>query len=446
MIKGIILKTDLTKTLSTLARKALSLVALLANERRTTDTLRNEEWDKLLNAQSSGKWLKENSKHLIWKKKTAGKVQISDTFKQLFAEVSSYDCLTIGAKDLPACIIPDKKRKDFERFLKRLYPNLHFSFNKTKQLAIVWVTGFKPRGDDSRPDRGLTPLVRMILRDDTDILTIVFGPAKQSTWEALINSREQIANDNGLWQSILNISDFVLVDSATCREKMFYKIQAKGKENLTPITFPHQKPDIQFSEHDIDTAIHQVFSRKEKLGIYESMCNPPGGDWSGISYFENPENEYRWTSLPRVSAIGGKRPDHIIQISDKTKNTFLSIESKLNARDLEDNIGVNLKTYINDLFQNLPTASKTSNQDWRLFDKEQLNIKPFSIVSIGAFIYTNEVDMQKHLQRGLLDAVFAFEFDIETIIHILSNAYSSLFKDVLKQICVNMSGFKIQIH
>jgi hypothetical protein len=323
---------------------------------------------------------------------------------------------------------------------------MRFSFCKNKQLAVVWITGFKPRGDDSRPDRGLTPLARMILGNDTDILTIVYGPAKQSTWDAFMKSPEQIAKDNGLWQSIINICDYVLIDSATCQDKLFYKTNTKRKKYPASIVFPQKKSTIIFSEHDTDSAIHQIFSRKEHFGVFESMCNPPGGDWSGISYFEKGESEYRWTSLPRVSAVGGKRPDHIIQISYNQNNIFLSIESKLKGRDLEDNIGNNLKTYIADLFQNPPTAYKTKTQDWRLFDKSKLNIKKYSISSVGAFIFTSEADLLVQLQRGKLDIVFAFEFDKETVLHVLSNKNGDFIKDLLKQICANMQGIKIQIY
>ncbi|MEI6436946.1 MAG: hypothetical protein WCP32_19140, partial [Bacteroidota bacterium] len=67
---------------------------------------------------------------------------------------------------------------------------------------------------------------------------------------------------------------------------------------------------------------------------------PPGGDWSGISYWDfSDKTEYRWTSLPRVSATKAKRPDHIIQINSQEVNSFLVIESKNNAKDLEENIG-----------------------------------------------------------------------------------------------------------
>jgi hypothetical protein len=446
IIKGILVNDDFSKVISTLIQKALSLVTLLANERRAIDTLRNSEWDNLLKSQSSGEWLKNNSQHLIWKRKTADKVQVSSSFKELVETVLSFDCLTIGAKDLPICIIPNNKRNNFEVLLSRLYTKLQFSFDKNKQLAIVWITGFKPHGDDSRPDRGLTPLTKMVLGNDTDILTVVYGPAKQSTWEALINSPEQIAKDNGLWQSILNICDYVLVDSATCEIPLFYKTNVKLKENPKSIIFPYQILQITFSEHDTDSAIHQIFSHKEQLCIVESMCNPPGGDWSGISYFENGGNKYRWTSLPRVSAIGGKRPDHIIQVLGNKENIFLSIESKQKGKDLEDNIGVNLKSYIDDLFQNLPTAYRTPKTDWRLFNKDKLNIKQYSILSIGAFIYLSEDDLHTQLQRGKLDIIFAFEFGEETVLHVLSSSNGNIIKDILKQIGVNMKRLKIHIH
>ncbi len=40
-------------------------------------------------------------------------------------------------------------------------------------------------------------------------------------------------------------------------------------------------------------------------------------------------------SLPRVSIVGGKRPDHIIQVFGKNLDLFLAIESKGDGRKLE---------------------------------------------------------------------------------------------------------------
>ena len=46
------------------------------------------------------------------------------------------------------------------------------------------------------------------------------------------------------------------------------------------------------------------------------MCNPPGGDWSGVTLLDFGSGaEYRWTSLPRVSGKDGKRPDHVIEFA-----------------------------------------------------------------------------------------------------------------------------------
>ena len=47
-------------------------------------------------------------------------------------------------------------------------------------------------------------------------------------------------------------------------------------------------------------------------------------------------------SLPRVSIVGGKRPDHIIQVFGKNLYLFLAIESKGDGRKLEKEIGENL--------------------------------------------------------------------------------------------------------
>jgi len=173
-------------------------------------------------------------------------------------------------------------------------------------LLIVWITGFKPRGDDSRPDRGLVPLARMLFGNGVNILSIVFGPAKSKTWETFAENPQQLAIDNGLWQAVMGLSNFVFADSATSDYGALFH-----------------------SEQDTDTAIHTLFSKQTSIGIFEGMCNPPGGDWSGVSVLDfNTLEEYRWTSLPRVSAVGGKRPDHIIQVSDTSKEPiFLSIES-----------------------------------------------------------------------------------------------------------------------
>lgn len=166
IIEALINGKDYSAIVNALTEKALKMVELLANSRRTKDTLRGNEWDGLLKSRNSVRWLQSNFDSMVWKKKTANKVKTTASYKGLLEKVLSYKCLTVGVKDLPICIIPEDSRIDFITYLKTSYPTLHFSFNRNKPIAIVWITGFKPRGDDSRPDRGLSPLAKMILGND----------------------------------------------------------------------------------------------------------------------------------------------------------------------------------------------------------------------------------------------------------------------------------------
>ena len=446
VIEALVKGKDYSDIAAVLTTKALGMVKLLAGDRRSVDTLRGSEWDNLLKSRDKASWLQRNTLNIVWKKKTADKISTTKTFNKLFTKVLSYKCNTIGAKDLPICIIPDNKRKEFEAYLGKLYPVARFNFDTSKPLAIVWITGFKPHGDDSRPDRGLSPLAKMVLGNDAQIMAVVYGPAKESTWKAFKESPKELSKENGLWQSIINLCDYVLVDSSTCKGKLLYKTNAKLKHNTKSICFKYEKPIISFSEHDTDTTIHQLFSRKEHLNVFESLCNPPGGDWSGISYFASTTEEYRWTSLPRVSAAGGKRPDHIIQIKKADKEIFLSIESKIHGRDLENNIGNDLKTYIKELFKNLPTACRSAKKEWRLFEGDKLRMRSNSFISIGAYAFESLDDMKKQLKRGKLDVVFAFEFGKVTTLHVHYNNVGKEIENILKQVQLGLDGLKIQVH
>ena len=196
IIKALINGTDYSELTEALTGKAISMVKLLADDRRSVDTLCGVEWDNLLNSKDSAIWLQKNTRSIIWKKKIAGKVVTTPTFSKLFTRVLSYDCATIGANDLPICIIPDNKRKDFETYLGKLYPSTNFSFDKGKPLVIVWITGFKPRGDDSRPDRGLAPLAKMLLGNDAQIMAVVYGRVlhgKQAVVEACFGIKARVA-------------------------------------------------------------------------------------------------------------------------------------------------------------------------------------------------------------------------------------------------------------
>ena len=446
IIKGILSATDYSTELNSLKQKGIQMVVSLANLRKHKNTIMNKGWIELLINPDPATYINSAHRSLIWQKKITEKVQVSKTFPILFAKTMALGCYTIGAKDLPICLVPNHKLSLFKEILDELYPNLEFDIDWTNPLAIVWITGFKPKGDDSRPDRGLTPLARMVLGNSANILTVVSGPAKRATWNSFLRSTQKIAKDNGLWQSILNIANYVLIDSGTCPNCIFYKTNYRNQENPKPIIFPYKRIIPNFSEHDTDSAIHHLFSHKEELGIYESLCNPPGGDWSGISYFKSNGEEYRWTSLPRVSHIGGKRPDHVIQLISEDKTLFIIIESKQLGRNLEDNIGTNLIAYIDDLFSTSPIAYRDKENDWRLFSQSCLLLKPYDTLSVGAFIYTSSYELRTHLTRGRLDAIFAFEFGKDSILHILCTEKGLILLSLLEQIKHYVGCFKIQVH
>ncbi len=421
LIKCILEGSKYDSELQVLLQKGLTLVQILSADRKRKNTFQALEWTTFLNlnsGQNKAEWLSKAEDTQNWKKKASDKVVISPTFSILITEIQKIDCLSVGAKEIPICLIDKSNITVFTRLLKQIYAKntIEKLCNKiekeNKPLVIVWMTGFKPQGDDSRPDRGLVPLARMIFGNDIDILSIISGPAKANTWHLFENEPLNLPKINGLWEAVFNLSSYILADSNTSKKgAMVHITERKLERKHEKVTFKAAQATTHFSEHDVDTAIHLMFSDKENYNIFEGMCNPPGGDWSGISMIDfASKDEFRWTSLPRVSAIGGKRPDHVIQILHENENYFLVIESKGKANDLEENIGQNLSQYLKDLFSNPPIAYKKHQKNWSLYDKMKLPLSKFTMISGAAFLYKNHDEIEEAIQKGGLDFIIAFDF------------------------------------
>lgn len=461
LIKVLIEERNSNNTVDVLENKGLTLVKLLSNDRKRIDTFRSLEWEEFLKLSSGlkkAKWIKNNPNKQIWKKKSSEKISVTKSFKALLLKTQQLNCLSIGAKEIPICLIVNGNINRFASLLKSIYTSENIKKlankidHKNKPILIVWITGFKPRGDDSRPDRGLVPLTRMLFGNDIDILTIVYGPAVKTTWKKFKENHNQLASDNGLWQAILNLSNYVIADSITSEYGILTHIIERDLERKNvKISFPAAKPTINFSEHDVDTAIHSIFTRQSSLKIFESMCNPPGGDWSGISYFDfTKKTEYRWTSLPRVSATKSKRPDHIIQINKNNEIYFIVIESKNNAKDLDKNIGKRLNRYVNALFKIAPTAYKKDQTDWKLFNAKKNPLKNSISFSGGAYCYKNDDEIITTMKNSDLDFIISFEFKSvseATVLHLKTTEKCELLSDLVCKLCQQFgSGVKIQIH
>ncbi|MFW5871682.1 MAG: hypothetical protein ACOCUT_01110 [bacterium] len=461
LLKSIIEQSQTDNAMDILIEKGTTLVKILSNDRKRVDTFRALEWDEFLkisSGQKKAEWIKNNPNKQIWRKKSSDKLYVTKTFETLLTKTQELNLLSIGAKEIPICLVANGNIKKFASLLKEIYPSDKINElankieEKNKPLIIVWITGFKPRGDDSRPDRGLVPLARMLFGNDIDILTIVYGPAGKQTWKAFKENTSKLATVNGLWQAIMNLSNYVLADSATSEYGVLTSIISRDLERKSvKVVFNAAKPTGNYGEHDVDTAIHTLFSRQMTANIFESMCNPPGGDWSGISYFDFSDlTEYRWTSLPRVSSIKAKRPDHIIQLYTKKESSFLVIESKNNAKDLDENIGIRLTEYVKALFKIAPTAYKKNKQDWESFIGKKSPLITFPSYSGGAFVYKNLDEMKNEMQKGKLDFIFAFEFSndgTETIGHLLLSEKCQFLNRVFTAIVSQFnSSFKIKIY
>jgi len=461
LLKSIIEQGQINDAMEVLIEKGASLVKILSNDRKRVDTFRALEWDEFLkisSGQKKAEWIKNYPNKQVWKKKSSEKINVTKTFKTLLTKAQELNLLSIGAKEIPICLVANGNINKFTSLLREIYPAVKIKAladkieAKNKPLIIVWITGFKPRGDDSRPDRGLVPLARMLFGNDIDILTIVYGPAGKQTWKTFNENPERLVTSNGLWQAVLNLSNYVLADSATSKFGVLANIIDRDLERKSvKVIFNAAKPSGAFGEHDVDTAIHTMFSRQSSLNIFESMCNPPGGDWSGISYFDfSDKTEYRWTSLPRVSANKAKRPDHIIQIHSKKEEIFLVIESKNNARDLDENIGERLSEYVNELFKMPPTAYKPNKQDWQSFINKKSPLSNAVTYSGGSFVYKNLNEMKNEMEKGKLDFILAFEFNndgTETIGHLLLSDKSKFLNRIITEIVSQFNGsLKIKIY
>ncbi|MCW5553404.1 MAG: hypothetical protein KIS67_14740 [Verrucomicrobiae bacterium] len=442
-----------------LTSRALLMVQILSAGRKRVDTLRGDEWSEFLNQPSAlekAHWLER--RNLSWTRKVSDKVRVSTTFPKLVKRLESASSLAVGAGAIPICLIPQSKCARLAKSLQQLYGNrLNADFvawlalNK-HPLVVVWVTGFKPRGDDSRPDRGLVPLARMLFGNEARILSVVSGPGKAEMWRAFQTNPAKLAMENGLWEAVINLSDAVLADSATLRggpQTVLTNRDSRARNAL--VAFPTVVLPERFSEHDVDSVLHLLFSRFGDEKIFESMCNPPGGDWSGVTLRDGcAGTQYRWTSLPRVSGKDGKRPDHVIQISQSGKTAILAaIESKDTAGKLEDTVGRRLKRFMHDLLASPPTICRPPGREWTPYSGNPLKLVS-EVISAGAFCWENQEKLERCLKHGNLDAAFALEFfsnEKATLLHLKTNANASFLVPIIREAAENFGGrLKVQIH
>lgn len=384
---------------SDLGDKCVALVKLLADSKKRKDGLSGEQWERAHDAvmvrESIPDYLNRDAR-LSWKK-TAYIDGLTNKAKEFMA-LCARESLGLTSTTLPLSFVPKERRAAFSAETKVLYPDMSDDFtawisNGERHLAISWVMGFKPRGDDARPDRGLSPLARMLIGDDCDLMTFVYGPAPKAHWNDLARDPVALAGRNGLWEAVLGVSDAVLVDSSTkpaSAPRGYLKDAWAAALNVVNIPLHVEAKVRSFGEQDVDTALHVAF---ESLGAdvaFEGMCNPPGGDWSGISFrWGSTEPEHRWLTLPRVSASGAKRPDHVFALFGHSDLPIcLCIESKERARSLDAEIGPRLTRYTKVLFESAPSIHRGERiSPWAIYSDEW-KCRDVTYISAGAYLAT----------------------------------------------------------
>lgn len=445
-------------------QKNLNVVLFLSNNLRPGTNFTSEQW-RALYEYNEGivQFSVENANFNFRKKITSrGHHGSSAEFLDLVEDFS----VGLASRDLPIGIIPAENRERFANRLHQLYPRYDSNViekiaSNHSNLILCLIKGFKPRGDDNRPDRGILPLAVMLASTSDEIMTYIYGPIIERNFNTLIANPEMLADSNGFWRATLVLSDYIaldvpiLADSPYDREALLetsilkerYLRQLPNENALVQDVF--SSIPQSFHEDDVDTGIHFLFSHLLHDCCFEGMCNPPGGDWSGLSILFN-GYEVRWLSLPRVSEdINGKRPDHVLELFEVFERpVLLAIESKARSFDLERNVGRDLVNYIRHLMCYVPNVERSAVPclgEWSRAEN-LVDFNGYEVISAVAYLRTGAEANDIVFSHSNCDMLFimeplehGWEIEIVTATHAAA---------VLKQfICDKVNGMEsVNIH
>lgn len=419
-------------------RKNLNVVLFLAQSSNPDLNFTPKQWMELYNCPDDIVDYAVNNVSFIFHKTITNKGHHGKSRTVL----SLIDSVSVGlaSRDLPIGIIPAEKREAFASGLADIYPQFDNNvINKIarndKHLILCLIKGFKPRGDDNRPDRGILPLAVMLSAEDVEIMTYLYGPVIYNNYYNLLNEPKKLAAANGLWKAILSLSNYLALDVPILSGPLddaellidlsslnaYYTAIYDVNQNLCRPVF--SSVPTEFHEDDVDTGIHYIFSWLLRKNCFEGMCNPPGGDWSGFSIIHN-NFEKRWLSLPRVSDdIDGKRPDHVLEMFGVfEKPLLLLIESKELSIDLEHNVGNGLINYIQSLLSFVPNVERVispSVAEWKK-SEQKVSMDDFEVISAAAYLKKSSQNNADVFSNSNCQILFIMEpiekgWDIEII-------------------------------
>ena len=216
---------DTTDEEETILQKNLNVVMFLASSSNPATNFTPEQWRQLYTYRYGiVQFSLENSDFNFRKTITAkGHHGRSAGFLDLVGSLS----VGLASKGIPFGIIPAANRSKLANGIRRLYPSydgdvLDIIASERSDLILCMIKGFKPRGDDNRPDRGILPLAAMLASTDIEVLTYIYGPIIERNFNLLVENPKRLATVNGFWRSILALSNFVALEigRASCRERV----------------------------------------------------------------------------------------------------------------------------------------------------------------------------------------------------------------------------------
>ena len=408
-------------------QKNLNVVLFLASSSRPTTNFTPAHWRHLY-AYHQGivQFSIENSKFNFRKTITAkGHHGNSSKFLNLVESLS----VGLASRDLPFGIIPAANRIRLAKGIQCLYPTYDVNIlnriaSEHSDLILCMIKGFKPRGDDNRPDRGILPLTAMLASTDIEVMTYIYGPVIERNFNDLITNPGRLAASNGFWRAILALSNYLALDVPviaghsydkevlleTSALKEHYVGQLPDESELTQNIF--SSIPQSFHEDDVDTGIHFLFSHLLHEVCFEGMCNPPGGDWSGLSLYYG-DYEVRWLSLPRISEeVNGKRPDHVLELFGVfDRPVLLSIESKERSFYLETNVGEGLVNYIYNLMNYVPNVERLVHPRLGAWTQSErlVDFNGFEVISAAAYLRGSAQANHIVFERSHCDMLFIME-------------------------------------
>ncbi len=170
---------------------------------------------------------------------------------------------------------------------------------------------------------------------------------------------------------------------------------------------------VRIGENDVDTVLHTLFARLSGDDVFEGMCNPPGGDWSGVSLLTPDRDiELRWITLPRVSGEDTKRPDHVFQLFNVLpRPIILCVESKERPGSVENRIGPRVVSYVVNLLGSPASIERTPPADSWCHSERRLDPGDFVMASAVAFISGDPNQISSVQERSEADLLLCFEFE-----------------------------------